>query len=308
MTQLNQSNFPGRGEAKYPFPLRLLRGFFGILNRLSPEAAMRLAFRLFTRPRRRPSSADVTELRQSALTFWVNVNKKNLAVHTWGKGPAVLFVHGWEGHAFQVRNLVESLVRRGYRVVTFDGPAHGDSEGRETHLPEFIAALRHIAELVEPVHGIIAHSFGGVATLNAIRHGLSVERLVLVGVPASVRYLLGNYAQLLNLSPEVLQRLIQFLERQFQSTVDEVAPINVAPQVPFPTMLLHDSDDQIVHPQNARQLAAALPNATLVFTAGLGHNQILYAPEAVACMASFLHGEAEAERSGCREAQSKAIA
>lgn len=308
MTEINRSNSPGQGDAKYPLQLRFLRCSFGILNRLSPDAAMRLAFRLFTRPRRRPTSADITALRNSALIFWVHLNGKRLAVHAWGQGPTMLFVHGWEGHAFQVRNLVGPLVARGYRVVTFDGPAHGASEGRETHLPEYIAAVMHIAEVVGPLHGIIAHSFGGVATLNAIRRGLAVRHLVLVGVPASVRYVLGNFSRMLNISPDVLQRLIIFLEHWFQSGVDEVSPVNVAAEVACPTLVLHDYDDAIVHSRNARQLAAALPNATLAFTEGLGHNQILYASEAVARITSFLDGEDRSEPTGCRETQNRAIA
>ena len=64
-----------------------------------------------------------------------------LAVESWGAGPTVLLVHGWNGRGAQLGAFAPALVKSGYRVVTFDTPAHGRSPGRATNLPEISEAI-----------------------------------------------------------------------------------------------------------------------------------------------------------------------
>jgi alpha-beta hydrolase superfamily lysophospholipase len=85
----------------------------------------RAALALFQTPRRSPH--DLPD-----ATF-VEVNGERLATWSYGKGPTILLVHGWNGHAAQLRAFVSPLVDAGYRVVAFDQPAHGQSSGARTH-------------------------------------------------------------------------------------------------------------------------------------------------------------------------------
>ena len=64
-----------------------------------------------------------------------------------GRGPSrpgstVLMVHGWNGRGAQLGAFAPELVHAGFRVVTFDTPAHGRSPGRATNLPEISEAIQ----------------------------------------------------------------------------------------------------------------------------------------------------------------------
>ena len=45
-----------------------------------------------------------------------------------------------------------------------------------------------------------------------------------------------------------------------------------APQVTVPVLVVHSSNDEIIHVDNGQRLAAAFPNSTYVQISGRGHN------------------------------------
>ena len=110
-----------------------------------------------------------------------------MKVWSWGEGPTVLLVHGWNGRATQLGAFVEPLLARGYRVVAFDAIGHGESAGKQSSLPEFANCIRQIADELGGVYAIVAHSLGGAATTFALAYGLRAERLVYVSHPPPIR-------------------------------------------------------------------------------------------------------------------------
>src|SRR5687768_8641339 len=94
-----------------------------------------------------------------------------LAVTTWGSnGPLVLLMHGWGGARAQMTGFVDPLLFAGYRVVAFDQPAHGESDGQTTNLLEIAPTMDLIAQQEGPFHAVIAHSFGTLITSYALVH------------------------------------------------------------------------------------------------------------------------------------------
>ncbi|WP_239143062.1 alpha/beta hydrolase [Variovorax sp. WS11] len=64
-----------------------------------------------------------------------------------------------------------------------DLPAHGDSAGRQTSIPQSARALRALGEALGPLHAVIAHSIGSAVLVEALHAGLSAQRAVLVSAP-----------------------------------------------------------------------------------------------------------------------------
>jgi len=132
---------------------------------LLPEYAAALAERLFLTPPapRLPQTTFFDFL--DARSSYVEYRGRTLATWRWGplEAPAVLLAHGWGGHAAQMRGFVPRLLAEGFRVIAYDQPAHGLSEGRLTGLPDFAGALAAVAAHHGNVRHAIAHSLGGVA-------------------------------------------------------------------------------------------------------------------------------------------------
>src|SRR3954468_20144919 len=95
---------------------------------LAPELAGAWAERLFLtppRPRLEASALDLVDAKAGVLLH----KARHIVTWEWGwrshAAPAVLLAHGWGGQGAQMRGFVFKLLVAGYRVVTFDQPAHG---------------------------------------------------------------------------------------------------------------------------------------------------------------------------------------
>src|SRR5260221_921007 len=117
---------------------------FAASSLLFPELAGTLAERLFLTPPRKGamSALDLIDARSS----FVEHKGRQIATWRWGSlaSPAVLLAHGWGGYAAQLRAFVFPLLSAGYRVIAYDQPAPGISEGPLPRLPAFARTLPQI--------------------------------------------------------------------------------------------------------------------------------------------------------------------
>ena len=195
----------------------LMSILFGILSVLAPRLAARWAYKMFFTPRRlsRPDSEmpQYESANHSSMAF----NGKTVALYTWGDGAeTILLLHGWASRGTRIGHLAEALVERGYKVIAFDMPAHGDSEGKTTNLFEISELTAQICDKYGPVHSIIAHSFGGMALCNAVhRYNLNVNRVVLVASPFTMKYIFYSFASIINITHKVSDMMVERIRRRF---------------------------------------------------------------------------------------------
>jgi alpha-beta hydrolase superfamily lysophospholipase len=140
---------------------------------LLPEYATALAEKLFlTPPRPRLPQSHFFDFLDARASF-IEYRGRNLATWRWGaaQAPAVLLAHGWGGFAAQLHAFVPRLLAAGFRVVAYDQPAHGLSEGRLTGLPDFAGALAAVAAHHGEVRHVVAHSLGAIGAAVAASRG-----------------------------------------------------------------------------------------------------------------------------------------
>ena len=275
---------------------RLLRLIFRGLSRVSPAAAAALAMVLFRRPPRHRDSAEERDVLAKAERLFVSLDGKPLAAWRWGRGPAVLLVHGWGSRGSRLASFVAPLTEAGYSVVAFDAPGHGASAGRLSSLPQFIAAIERLGRELGSLEAIAAHSMGGAATTLAMARGLPVRRVVFLAPAADPAGYSERFAEVLGLTPDVLGRMKQSIERRFGSPWDDFDVLRAARKMTAPLLVFHDRDDRDVAWTDGEAIAVAWPGAELVSTAGLGHRRIVHDPEVVARAVAFLARSKSATR------------
>ena len=128
--------------------------------------------------------------RPPGATFTLTVDGHDVVGEVWGTGPTVYLVHGWAGQRGQLTPFVAPLVARGYRVVAFDAPSHGESGPgafgpRSSSIVEFANALTRVVAEHGPAQAIVAHSMGATAAAVALCDGLRARRLVMLAPMAS---------------------------------------------------------------------------------------------------------------------------
>ena len=282
---------PRRSPARAPLPaqLRLLRAGLRATGLVSPRLAGRLTYRLFGSPRRHARPEREVALLGEARSFTVEHEGRRLAAWSWGGGPDVLLVHGWDGRGAQLGAFVAPLVGAGFRVTTFDAPAHGGSTGSRTNLFDVAGAVQAVAAALGPLHGIVAHSFGGAATTLALASGLAAGRVVYIAPASRLEGAIGRFLGLLDL-PEAAERSFYGeFERRFGASIwERVAVARLAPRLSAPALVLHDPDDREVPFEDGARLADAWPGATLLRMPGLGHRRILWDERALAPAVGFV--------------------
>lgn len=281
-----------------PMALRALRAGLWLASRTAPPVATRMALELFLRPRRykRPSW-------ERGLLFHANASSvpwhgRSLPMWTWGEGPRVLLMHGWEGRGTQLGAFVDPLVRAGFQVIAFDAPGHGDGPGNHASIPEFADAIAAVRAHVGPLHAVVAHSMGAVSTLLASARRPLAERIVSVASPSQISSAFRSFGDALDLDEGVLAALPHAVEDRFALRLEELELSALAERVTVPTLVVHDLDDKDVEYASGERIAKALPNAKLVTTRGLGHRKILRDPQVVAHVVAFVEQGAPERSSG----------
>lgn len=266
-----------------------LRLLFRIAGRFAPGVAASLGERLFTTPPRWAAPERELEVLRQGKRFTVQFRGVALQCWRWGNGIPILLVHGWGGRGGQLAPLVGPLVERGFQVVTFDGPAHGESAGARTSLPEFAHALATVwhAHPVPPA-AVVAHSMGAAASVLALRDQMSPEALVLIAPPARPADYLVRFADTLAIPPRVVRILADRVEERYGiqwSDLDLAARVR---EYSHPMLLVHDTEDQDALWSHGRELADAWPASEMITTSGLGHRRILRDEDVVLKIAQWL--------------------
>lgn len=221
--------------------------------------------------------------------LWIEGPIGRLSLLRAGQGPAVLLVHGWEGHAGDMAAFIPGLLEAGCSVVVPDLPAHGASEGERASIPTAMSALLAVQSVLGDFHAAIAHSIGCAVTVEAMARGLRVGRAVLIASPARYcDHLRGVAAGLGYDQAQTRELTAELLKLGVDAAALDVH--RAAAALRQPALLLHSADDRVVPLRRSEELASIWPGARLACLEGLGHRRILAAPEVVHAAVSFAAG------------------
>jgi len=274
---------------KIPLPVRVGIQALDWFSRFFPQTGTRAAEVLWTSPRRFDRPEREEEWLVAAERILIPYGMTGIQGYVWGadNSPTVLLMHGWEGRGSQMAAFAEPLVQQGFRVIAWDVPGHGDSEGSRASLVTFsdtvLAAIRHYG----PVHGIIAHSFGGAGTTYALSAGIHVPKVAFVA-PVDPAVGARRSMRFLGLGEDLAQRLQVGMEQRFGLRFSEIAGPKLAPQMTGELLVVHDEGDHVVPDADGEAYVSAWPNATRLRTKGLGHHRILRDSEVVQTVADFM--------------------
>lgn len=260
------------------------RSLVAVASALSPALGGRAALAAFfeTRPRMRVRPDD-QPTHERARRRAVRVRDLDLVAYEWGRGDdTVLLVHGWRGRASQFATLVRDLVFEGLHVVAFDAPGHGDSRGRRTDIRDWVAAIDQLQRRHGRFRAVIGHSFGALAALTAVRHGVAAGAVATVSGAGAPTAFLDEFAKAMGLDAATRRGFEHaFLQRISEDEASVVRRYDALAH-PLPTgvrlLAAHDDGDrQMPADWSARLVAAHGDRARLVRTDGFGHSRVLTA-------------------------------
>src|SRR5580765_1702417 len=232
---------------------------------LFPDLAGAWAERLFLTPPRAPDAAASALDLIDARSGYIVHKGRHIMTWRWGApdAPAVLLAHGWGGHAAQMRAFVFPLLAAGYRVIAYDQPAHGLSDGRLSGLPDFADVLAEVARHHGNVQAVIAHSLGAPATAIALARGLPAARAVLISPPSDLVGHSRRFARWLAIPERVRRSMQAAIEERFGVRWSDLEIARIAPRLRAEALVIHDRQDSQVPWKQGAALARQWPGARL---------------------------------------------
>lgn len=258
--------------------------------RLAPKAATSVSYFLFRRPRRKKLGY-LSQLPSGAHRFELPYNHTKLVGYEWGTGTqTVLLIHGWEGQVGTMLGFVEPLLAAGYRVVSLDGPGHGESGQLTTTVLDYAQAIEQVCQHFGGFYGIVAHSFGGAATFFALEKAncKQPEKLVTVAPMTNLMVHVEIFQRLVGITEDVLNGMLNRIEDDMNIHRDSWNMLSAAEKIQGKNLIWHDDTDHIISLNDSRKLAFHLKHSEIRQTSGLGHKRILKDPEVVRQTVAFM--------------------
>ena len=248
------------------------------LQFFSKNLAASFVAKLFVKPIRYKTPEREEMMRESAKGEMMLVPSLGyeIMVYTYGYSKTkVLMVHGWSGRGTQMYAIADKILENSMMIISFDGPAHGLSNGKITTPIEFIKTIEFLNEKFGPFEAAVGHSFGSISLLKSISNGLKLNKLVVIGTQFTMTNILENLIISLQLKPAIVHKLKRKLDQKFKHDIDVFSASNSAKNVTIPTLVIHDTKDNNVDVSNAYKLRQNLSKGELLVTNGLGHRGIL---------------------------------
>jgi pimeloyl-ACP methyl ester carboxylesterase len=266
-----------------------IRSFLSLCWILAPAMAVRFVKKHVFRPADYQTNPEEKRILDTGSTFQIEIHGKTIQGWKWGKGPSILFVHGWNGRGIQFHRFFERVTKAGFSVVTFDAPAHGDSSGHTSSYFEWTDTIRAMLKSQHfEIVGMVGHSLGGSAVINALSKEQLSMPTALIAPVFKLKEVLYSTFNLYGIPEAVYRRAIVEYERRFGYTMHNDNPHRLLPTLDNDLLVVHDRQDQAIPFQDSKDMARMWPNIHISETEGLGHRRILTDHDVVASVVEYL--------------------
>ena len=253
------------------------------LQAISNKWASKYALWLFFTPIKFPMPKREYSMNEQSTQYLLDVPSlgKKINIYEYGSGDKlILLVHGWSGRGTQLFSMADKFVSNGYKIISFDAPAHGKSESEKTYMKEFVLSILEIGKKYKDFYAIIGHSLGAMSSVNAVRLGFKAEKLVCIS---------GGDQETQKKKQNTQKNKIKNKECKKKQKNKNYSVSNAIQKINLPTLIIHDEDDIDVSVKCAHSIHKAYPTSELMITKGLGHRRILADNAVIQKISEFLN-------------------
>ncbi len=284
-------------KLKQKLAISYIRAQVNILALVSPRAAAQKAFDLFCTPKKK-NSGKQAHFPEKGEKLSFKLDGHTVRGHRWLPHQAstdslkkVLIAHGFESSSRNFEQYILPFLKKGYEVLAFDAPAHGQSGGKKITLPLYVRTIQTIYEEYGPIDSFLGHSLGGLAITLFLESLPPVmeTKFVLIAPPCEMVRAVDSFFRLLQLSKEVRKEFDEYSNELFDRPFSYYSIRRAMNQVHSDILWLQDEEDKITPLEDALLVKKDQhPNIQFVITKGLGHRRIYRDPEVMRQIVDFL--------------------
>jgi len=283
--------------------LRYLRTKFKTLGLVSPQVAGKLAFNLFCTPYPKYTKRKAPAIFHQANGIQVkvkgnglhNIGSSTLNGFEWRSnkpnGKTVLIAHGYASYAYKFEQYIQPLLKMGCRVLCFDAPGHGLSQGKYINIVIYQEAIQEIIKDHGPIDYFIGHSLGAI-TLAMVAETISHpqnHKFVLIAPATKTTTTFESYFNMMHLKEGIKAAFIEELQRHTHHPVSFFEADRALAKYSGPVLWVHDQEDMVCPYKDLIDFKnKASENIKFLTTNGLGHNKVYKTQEVIDKIMAFL--------------------
>ena len=266
-------------KIKQKLAIQYIRAKFKVLAMVSTRKAAEKAFELFCTPLEKSKKPAPTVF-SLAEKLKYTLNGHTIKGYCWNKGQTkkVLILHGFSSSSYNFQGYILPLVEKGYEVLAFDAPAHGNSGGKTINVVQYREMIELLIKEHGPIDSFIAHSFGGIAVCLAMEktvHDLHTKIVLIAPATETVSAIDAAFS--------MLQIKKQAIRQEFDSIIIErsghmpkwFSIRRAMNHIKAKVLWIHDEGDTVTPLKDALKVRDNKhSNLEFVITSGLGHRNI----------------------------------
>lgn len=271
---------PAERPPKSNWKIELIKKGLNLLQHASPKKSAEIIWHYFTLPGKTIFSESQLEFLSSAETSQTNYKGDVIKSYRWGsEGPKILLCHGWRSKTADFRKMIQAFVSAGYVVEGVDMRAHGQSEGKNTALPEYRDILKNHMIKNGPYHTVVGYSMGAIAAgvvLSEMGTAYHPNNYFVIAGPPYIRYFFKDIINEIGCNETVYEAMCDLVKEKYGQPIDYFdLRIKGSSLKDMKTHLIYCEDDQIIPFQKGLNLEECWPHASFVHAKGLGHYKII---------------------------------
>jgi len=279
--------------------LKYLRTKFKTLALVSPAIAGQKAFELFCTPYPKYKKKKAPAIFHQANPLTVSLpDGIQLKGYEWisqkSNNKTVLIIHGYGSYGYKFEQYVAPLLKMGFRVLIFDAPGHGLSQGKYINIILYLNAIEQVIKAVGPVDHFIGHSLGGIALAMLAETIPNPEqhKFVLIAPATKTTTSFNNYFDLMRLSEVIKTAFITYAATLTTHPITHFEADRAIENYTGPVLWVHDAEDKVCPYKDLINFQEKAPkNINFLITKGLGHNKVYKTQAVIDKIMAFLAPE-----------------
>ena len=255
----------------------LSNGKARLLGKLAPGLANSQIDSMLFLPRE--AGSKIARLPRGIDQFIIKTNDGKLQAYQTGRGPTVVFVHGWGGGAYQFFPLMRGLARCGFSSLAFDHLGHGLSDKKPATLQQSISTCNHVIKQVqmsnEGICAAVGHGTGCIEIANA--RPAQVRDLPLFLIAPIFNYKLFFLKKLVNLGlpADVVKQYANRFSKTYRSDYQKLELARKLAAYGDVTAIVHDESDKVSAVADSIDFCNRYPLTRLMLTKDTDHIRII---------------------------------
>ncbi|MEP7237430.1 MAG: alpha/beta hydrolase [Ferruginibacter sp.] len=231
---------------------------------------------------------------KNAETIHFYLNSKKMNGYRWNhpQPKKALILHGFGSAAFKFEQYAGLLAAKGYEVLAFDAPAHGDSEGDTTNAIEYSNMIRQVIQQFGPIQSFMAHSFGAISlslALEQLPHDENTKVVFIAPATETTSAVDGAFSMLKLKNEAVRNEFDKIIVKMTGKKLAWFSIRRAMHNIKASVLWIHDEDDDITPWADALKVKEDNhPNVKFVLTKGLGHRKIYHDEDIINMVVVFM--------------------